>query len=100
MCWTSTPPCVKYILCIYFPCMETRIQKWGNSLGLRVPKDIADRHALKEGSRVRVRETKKGVMIEVVKKPTYHLEEMLKAVKKTNVHEEVTWGTPAGKELW
>lgn len=80
--------------------METHIQKWGNSLGVRVPKEIAERASLREGSRVRVRETETGVMIEVVKKQTYRLTDMLQGVTKTNMHSESEWGEPTGKEVW
>ncbi len=80
--------------------METNIQKWGNSLGVRLPKHVADKKALKEGSRVRVTETEDGLAIIVVKKNRRTLGEMLKGVTKDQLHEEVTWGAPVGKELW
>ncbi len=80
--------------------METNIQKWGNSLGVRLPKGIADRQSLKEGSRVLVTETKTGIAIEVVKKKRRTLDDMLKGMTKDNLHEEVDWGKPVGKEIW
>lgn len=81
--------------------METNIQKWGNSLGVRLPKSIADSQSLKAGSRVVVTETASGIAIDVVKKKKYNtLEEMLAGVTDENIHEEMDWGTSVGKEIW
>ena len=80
--------------------METNIQKWGNSLGVRLPKSIADNQCLKAGSRVVVTETKTGIAIEVVKLRRRTLDDMLKGMTKDKLHEEVDWGEPAGKEIW
>ena len=81
--------------------METNIQKWGNSLGVRLPKSIALNQSLKVGSRVVVTETKTGIAIEVVKKPRkYTLAELLKGVTKDNLHKETDWGDPIGNEIW
>ena len=81
--------------------METNIQKWGNSLGVRLPKQIALNQSLKAGSRVVVTETKTGIAIEVVKKPRkYTLAELLKGATKENMHKETDWGDPVGNEIW
>ncbi len=81
--------------------METNIQKWGNSLGVRLPKSIAQKKSLKEGSRVLVSETKTGIAIEIVKKRKLNtLAEMLEDVTDTNVHKAIDWGKPVGNEIW
>lgn len=81
--------------------METNIQKWGNSLGVRLPKNIADNQALKVGSRVVVTETKTGIAIEVVKRPKkYTLAGLLKGISKDNLHTETDWGDSVGNEIW
>jgi len=80
--------------------METNIQKWGNSLGVRLPKSIADNKSLKAGSRVVVTETKTGIAIEVVKKKRPTLDELLKGITKDNLHAETDWGEPVGNEIW
>ncbi|QQR64628.1 AbrB/MazE/SpoVT family DNA-binding domain-containing protein [Candidatus Kaiserbacteria bacterium] len=80
--------------------METNIQKWGNSLGVRLPKSIAMSKSLKAGSRVLVTETKTGISIEVVKRERRTLDDMLKGITKENLHEEVDWGKPVGNEIW
>ena len=91
----------KCIYIVYTLSMETNIQKWGNSLGVRLPKSIALNQSLKVGSRVVVTETKTGIAIEVVKKPRkYTLAELLKGVTKDNLHKETDWGDPIGNEIW
>ena len=79
--------------------METNIQKWGNSLGVRLPKSIASNQLLKAGSRVRVTETKTGIAIEVLKKQRLTLKDMLKNITKDNIHSEIDWGEARGNEL-
>ena len=80
--------------------METNIQKWGNSLGVRLPKSITDSKLLKAGSRVRVVETEKGIEINVLKKQRLTLAHMLKGITKNTLHTEVDWGAPRGNEVW
>lgn len=94
------PPCAKCIHCIYLARMETNIQKWGNSLGVRLPKHITENRSLKVGSRVVVSETEKGIVITAVKKTRRTLGEMLKDVTKSNLHRETDWGGSVGNEVW
>ena len=86
---------------VYTFCMETNIQKWGNSLGVRLPKQMAQNQSLKEGSRVVVTETATGIAIEVVKKPLHHsLSELLKGITRDTIHAEMDWGDSVGNEVW
>jgi len=80
--------------------METNIQQWGNSLGVRLPKDIAQKHSFGVGSRVRITDTKTGVVINLVPKKKASLSEMLKDVTDENMHTDVDWGESVGKEVW
>ncbi len=80
--------------------METNIQKWGNSLGVRLPKSIADSQSLKAGSRVVVTETETGIAITLVQKKRRTLDDMLKGMTKDKLHDEIDWGKPVGNEIW
>ncbi len=71
--------------------METNIQKWGNSLVVRLPKALAAEQSLKEGGRVVVTKTKTGIAIEAVKKQHHTLADLLKGVTKQNLHTETDW---------
>ena len=79
--------------------METNIQKWGNSLGVRLPKELARKRSLREGSRVRVIETKTGVAIEIIQRKRRTLDELLKQFDTKSQHELVDWGSDVGSEI-
>jgi antitoxin MazE len=76
--------------------MQTTIQKWGNSLGVRIPGFIARDLALKNGSSVEIREEDDRIIIQASKKKS--LNEILELVTEENIHSE-QFSTPAGKEL-
>ncbi len=79
--------------------MLTRIQKWGNSLALRIPRAYAKEVSLFEGSEVNIKVAGGKIIIE----PTidnYSLDNLLSKVKEENIHNEYSWGKPSGKELW
>ncbi len=80
--------------------MITTVQKWGNSLGVRIPKPVAEDARLHAGSRVDVREEDDRLIIVPVEQPNFHLEELLKGISKKNLHTEVDFGVPEGKEAW
>lgn len=77
----------------------TTIQKWGNSLAVRIPKDIAERIKIQQGSEVNLVE-KEGKIILMPKKPQikYSLDDLLAQCKPENRHEEVDFGVE-GREL-
>jgi antitoxin MazE len=78
--------------------MTARVQKWGNSLALRLPKALADGLGLEQGSAVELRVVGNTLVLEPHRPPQYRLEELLKKVSKRNLHAEIRTGRPAGKE--
>ncbi len=78
--------------------MKARIQKWGNSLALRIPKPFAAEVGLEEDTPVDLLLEDGRIVIEPVPEPT--LEELLSQVNETNLHGEVESGPPRGKEEW
>lgn len=80
--------------------METKIQKWGNSLGVRLPKALAQKQSLKEGARVVVTESKKGLSIEVVKETKETFDSLVNQITPENRHDPADWGEPIGREVW
>ncbi|GIQ70470.1 AbrB/MazE/SpoVT family DNA-binding domain-containing protein [Xylanibacillus composti] len=78
--------------------MSTTVQKWGNSLGIRIPSQIAERIAISQGSEVDlvVSDDHTLIVIPNKKKPT--LEELLAQCKPENRHDELEFGVE-GKEL-
>jgi antitoxin MazE len=79
--------------------MKATIQKWGNSLALRIPKSFATHSNIEQGSVVDL-SLESGRMIVEAKKQEYSLEELLAGVTKKNLHSEVDFGLPVGNEVW
>jgi antitoxin MazE len=78
--------------------MKATIQKWGNSLGIRIPKVIADALNLQNGSEVELLEDSDKIIIQPQRRPM--LDDLLAAINEDNLHGEINSGGPAGKELW
>jgi antitoxin MazE len=82
--------------------MLTKVQKWGNSQGLRVTKDVLAEADIEVGDAVNVSARGGKIIIEPVKKVRgrYDLKQLIAKIPKDYLAEEVDWGTPAGKEVW
>ena len=78
--------------------MEAVVQKWGNSLGIRIPNLIARELSLENGAKVNIKDNGNEIIIKPIQKKK--LPEMLKMINDTNVHEAIDWGKPVGKEIW
>ena len=80
--------------------ITTVIDRWGNSLGLRLPKVVAEAVGLDVGDRVHL-EIENGAVVIRRAKPTYTLEELLEGMTAENVHGEVERSGPIGLEdVW
>ncbi|MBS3970093.1 MAG: AbrB/MazE/SpoVT family DNA-binding domain-containing protein [Clostridia bacterium] len=81
--------------------MIVKVQKWGNSLALRIPKSFAEEIKLKVDSRVNLSLQENKLVIESVDEtPEYELKELLLKVQESNIHTEYSFGKPEGKEIW
>lgn len=80
--------------------MNTRIQKWGNSLALRIPKTFADETGLKSGSVVEISVVAGQLVITPVRGSQYELEVLLAQITEDNLHQEIITGDPIGNEAW
>lgn len=78
--------------------METKIQKWGNSLALRIPKELAKKSELYEGAEINI-EIDKNSNLTLIKKKL-SLKELLSSVTKDNLHSEISTGKTVGKEVY
>lgn len=74
-----------------------RVQKWGNSLGIRIPKAIAAKAGLEEGSEIDF-DVDDGHLI--IKSKTKALDELLSQVTRDNLHPEIQTGEQQGRESW
>lgn len=87
-----------YIICRYMA-TSTQIAKWGNSLGLRLPKSVALEARVGEGDTVEV-SVRNGTILIRPGRPTYSLDQLVARITPRNRHTETDWGTPAGREPW
>ncbi len=78
--------------------MVTKIQKWGNSLGLRIPKSFALEVRVKPGSQVDLAVDNGSLVIRPLKPGKHSLDALLAKMNSANLHAEADWGGPAGKE--
>ncbi|HUY40032.1 MAG TPA: AbrB/MazE/SpoVT family DNA-binding domain-containing protein [Candidatus Dormibacteraeota bacterium] len=78
--------------------MPITISRWGNSLGVRLPKDALARAHLREGDALLVEATEEGLLLRAAARS--NLETLLAAITPENLHGETETGSPVGKELW
>ena len=79
--------------------MRTNIAKWGNSLAVRLPRQVAEAANLQEGAEVELR-VEDGKLTIVAKRPKYQLSELLADYKPKHRYGEQDWGSKKGREEW
>ena len=79
--------------------MRTRVQKWGNSLAVRIPKPFAEGAGLRPSSEVEMSLEKGEVRLSAVR-PRWKLRQLLSKVTKRNLHTEVDSELAVGREAW
>jgi antitoxin MazE len=77
---------------------QLRITKWGNSLGLRVPRDVAARAGLAEGARVDIEGFEDGRIVVTPSRRRFTIEELVAGMTPKNEHPLEDDG-PVGDEL-
>ena len=77
--------------------MQVSLNKWGNSLGLRIPEDIAGRFGLAEGARVEI-EAQGDHIVSRVGRPRYRLADLLAGMTPDAMHDAFDWGPDIGRE--
>jgi len=79
--------------------MKTKVQKWGNSLGVRFPKLYAKETGIFNGSRVDISIENGKLIIEPVHDEDLSLNELLSKISAENLHGEIE-SDSIGKEIW
>jgi len=82
--------------------MLTKIQKWGNSQGLRFPKAVLEDAQIKVGDEVIVSVRDGKIIVEIANKVrgAYNLKELVSRIPEDYRAKEIDWGSPVGKEEW
>jgi len=79
--------------------MVTRVQKWGNSLAVRIPQSFAAQAKVAAGTAVDIAVEKGQLVVRPVRQ-RYRLRDLLKGIDARNLHTEVQTGRPVGREAW
>ena len=79
--------------------MIAKTTQWGNSIGVRIPRDLAKRAGIDVYSSIEIDEADDRIIIKAVGKKEYSLRELVKRITPQNRHNEVDFGHPVGKEL-
>lgn len=76
------------------------VQRWGNSLAVRLPKAYVEEVRLTEGATVNVTVAKGRIMIEPAAAVSFALDDLVAGITRANIHGEFDTGTARGKEIW
>lgn len=80
--------------------MKVQVQKWGNSLALRIPKSFAVESNINQGSTVEVSLENGRIIVFPIAEPEFSLDEMLSQITDENLHGEIDTGNSVGQEIW
>jgi antitoxin MazE len=80
--------------------MITKIQKWGNSLGLRIPKSFAEEAGVEEGSPVDISLEGDRLVVRPLRGERHLLSNLLSQVREENLHKEISTEEAVGREIW
>jgi len=80
--------------------VQTKIQKWGNSLGLRIPRSFAHEAQVEAGAAVDLSVENGRLLIRPLRVRKYSLNVLLRKITRRNLHGEVSTGRAVGRESW
>ena len=78
----------------------TFIRKWGNSLAIRLPQALLDQLNLQADGEVEISLEEGRIILSPARKAKYTLDALLEQVNPANLHDEIDFGKPVGKEEW
>lgn len=78
--------------------MNTKVKKWGNSLAIRLPEEIAKKVAIREDSEIRIAANSRTIQITTINKTKKSLKDLVSKITLENRHEEINFGSPVGLE--
>ena len=80
--------------------MRTRVQRWGNSLAVRIPKAFAASLGIEDNTTVELAMEEGGLVVRPAHSDVYELGGLLDKVSEANLHGETDWGEATGREEW
>lgn len=79
--------------------MRTEVKKWGNSLGVRLPRHITESASLRDGTPIELT-VEGGRVVLSPARQKFKLAELLEGHVKPEADVEMDWGKPKGDEVW
>lgn len=82
--------------------MVAKVQKWGNSQGLRLTRQVLEEAGINVGDEVDL-SIEEGRIVIAPRRPArakYRIEELVARIPKNFKSPEADWGAPTGKEAW
>ncbi|MBR3523992.1 MAG: AbrB/MazE/SpoVT family DNA-binding domain-containing protein [Bacilli bacterium] len=80
--------------------MELRLQKWGNSYGIRIPSSIIKSLDLNLNDLMDIKEEDDRIIISKSKKQKISLEKLFEQYNGSNLAKDFSWDEPQGREIW
>ena len=80
--------------------MEAKLQKWGNSYGVRIPSSILKSLNLKTNDILEIIQEDDKIVISIPKVKKISLEDRFKNYNGNNLAKDFTWDEPIGREIW
>lgn len=81
------------------PISRVQLVKWGNSHAVRLPKAVLQKAEIREGDELEVRVEKGRIALQpAAPRPT--LSDLVARITPKNLHHELDWGKPIGREVW
>lgn len=80
--------------------MIATITKWGNSLAIRIPHNLAKEIQIAEGSEVEIGVVDGNLVVKPKTRKSYSLDELLQGITPDNLHTEIDTGINVGNEIW
>jgi antitoxin MazE len=80
--------------------VRARVQRWGNSLAVRIPKRLADEAGIGAGTAVDVSLDGGAIIARPVVPTRVTLDELLRRLDPAARPPAVAWGAPVGREVW
>ena len=80
--------------------MNTHVQRWGNSLAVRIPKIFADEAGLEANDEIEISVQDGQIVLTPIKTKKYSLDELVAGITPENRHDEWDMGPAVGNEIW
>ncbi|OGU14981.1 MAG: hypothetical protein A2X61_06290 [Ignavibacteria bacterium GWB2_35_12] len=80
--------------------MEAVVKKWGNSLGVRIPKPFTEKLKINNNTVINIDISDDSIIIKPQKEKKYSLRKLVEGINSKNIHKEIDTGKPVGREVW